>query len=343
MLVYVVTIAISAFFVPHYLWRSSGEPLRTNPWDIVVGAVVIVVLVALNIVGVTEAAKLSIVLAVRRLRDAGAARARSGSPSSSAPRCSSTTSTGASRRRGANLAIAIPVAMLAYTGVETVSNLAEEAREPGAERARTRTSSSRVAVFAIYFTLPLIALSALPVKEIDGELTTLLALPPEQGGYANDPILGVVDNLGLEGVAPRLRRRSTSASSPRRSSSSPRTPGSSAPRGSRTRWRRTGSCRRSSGGSIRGSRRRSSRSSLFAGIAPIVDPPARATSSFVGTLYSLGATLSFTVAHASMVRLRTRPDPAVELPRAPEPAARAASTGRCSRSSAGSRPASRSS
>ena len=29
-----------------------------------------------------------------------------------------------------NLAIAIPVAMLAYTGVETVSNLAEEAREP---------------------------------------------------------------------------------------------------------------------------------------------------------------------------------------------------------------------
>ena len=30
----------------------------------------------------------------------------------------------------ANLAIAVPVAMLAYTGVETVSNLAEEAREP---------------------------------------------------------------------------------------------------------------------------------------------------------------------------------------------------------------------
>ena len=36
-------------------------------------------------------------------------------------------------------------------------------------------------------------------KEINGELTTLLALPPEQGGFANDPILGVVDNLGLEG------------------------------------------------------------------------------------------------------------------------------------------------
>ena len=67
-----------------------------------------------------------------------------------------------------NLAIAIPVAMLAYTGVETVSNLAEEAREP--ERSVPNAYKLvALAVFAIYFTLPLIALSALPVKEIDGE------------------------------------------------------------------------------------------------------------------------------------------------------------------------------
>ena len=88
--------------------------------------------------------------------------------------------------------------MLAYTGVETVSNLAEEARDP----VRTVPNAYKLvagAVFAIYFTLPLVALSALPVEEIDGELTTLLALPPEEGGYANDPILGVVENIGLEG------------------------------------------------------------------------------------------------------------------------------------------------
>ena len=81
--------------------------------------------------------------------------------------------------------------MLAYTGVETVSNLAEEAREP----ARSVPDAYKLvagAVFAIYLTLPLVALSALPVKMIDGQLTTLLALPPEQGGYANDPILGLV-------------------------------------------------------------------------------------------------------------------------------------------------------
>ena len=37
MLNYVITISISAFFVPHYL-SIFWEPLRTNPWDIVVGA-----------------------------------------------------------------------------------------------------------------------------------------------------------------------------------------------------------------------------------------------------------------------------------------------------------------
>ena len=63
MLVYVVTVAVSAFFVPHYL-SIFWEPLRTNPWDIVGGAIVILILVALNVVGVSEAAKLSVTLAV---------------------------------------------------------------------------------------------------------------------------------------------------------------------------------------------------------------------------------------------------------------------------------------
>src|SRR5512147_2140926 len=44
MLNYIITVAISAFFVPHYLSIFWG-PLRENPWDIVGGAVVVVVLV----------------------------------------------------------------------------------------------------------------------------------------------------------------------------------------------------------------------------------------------------------------------------------------------------------
>ena len=62
MLNYVITIAISAFFVPHYLSIFWG-PLRENPWDIIGGAIVIVVLVALNIVGIQESARINVVLA----------------------------------------------------------------------------------------------------------------------------------------------------------------------------------------------------------------------------------------------------------------------------------------
>src|SRR3989440_3134774 len=63
MLNYIITIAISAFFVPHYL-SIFWEPLKTTPWDIIGGAGVIVVLVGLNIVGIQESARVNIVLAV---------------------------------------------------------------------------------------------------------------------------------------------------------------------------------------------------------------------------------------------------------------------------------------
>ena len=57
MLNYVITIAISAFFVPHYL-SIFWEPLKKNPWDIVVGgARDRRCSSALNIVGIQEAAR----------------------------------------------------------------------------------------------------------------------------------------------------------------------------------------------------------------------------------------------------------------------------------------------
>ena len=157
----------------------------------------IVILVSLNVVGVTEAAKLSISLAVvdfatqMLLVILGFVLVFS-------PEILRHNVIWGVAPTWSNLAISIPIAMLAYTGVETVSNLAEEARDP-VETVPNAYKLVAVAVFAIYFTLPMIALSALPVKEIDGQLTTLLALPPEDGGYSNDPILGLVENIGLEG------------------------------------------------------------------------------------------------------------------------------------------------
>src|SRR5205823_5677453 len=54
-----------------------------------------------------------------------------------------------------------------------------------------------IAVFAIYALLPAVALSALPVTRVHGHYQTLLGLTEEHGGYAGDPVLGVVKNLNL--------------------------------------------------------------------------------------------------------------------------------------------------
>src|SRR3954467_4932966 len=197
MLNYVITVAISAFFVPHYL-SIFWEPLRTNPWDVIVGIVVVIVLVGINIVGVKEAAALNVLLAVvdfatqLLLVVMGFALIFS-------PHILQANIHWGLAPTWSNFALAIPVAMIAYTGIETVSNLAEEARDPR----RTVPGAIRlvaISVFAIYFTLPLIALSALPVyKDAQGDYVTRLGLDPPEG-FKNDPVLGLVENLNLHGT-----------------------------------------------------------------------------------------------------------------------------------------------
>ena len=302
MLVYVVTVAVSAFFVPHYL-AIFWEPLRENPWDIVGGAIVIVVLVALNVVGVSEAAKVSVTLAVIDLGTqvllvvVGFALVLS-------PETLVENVHWGVAPTWSSLALAVPVAMLAYTGVETVSNLAEEVRDP-VRSVPDAYKLVALAVFAIFFTLPFVALSALPVEMIGGELTTLLALPPEEGGYANDPVLGVVENIGLEGalleaaeiyvgvLAATILFIATNAG----------VIGASRITYSMASYRQLPEV----------FRRLHPRFKtpwlalvVFACIAPIlILLPGDVN--FVGTLYSFGATFSFTVAHASIVRMRMLP------------------------------------
>jgi APA family basic amino acid/polyamine antiporter len=198
MLNYIITIAISAFFVPHYL-SIFWEPLRENPWDIVGGAGVVVLLVLLNIVGIQEAARLNIFLAVvdfgTQLLLVIVGFALIFDPQVV---FSDNVHWGVAPTWSAFL-LAIPIAMIAYTGIETVSNLAEEARDPPRDIPRS-ISWVAIAVFAIYLTLPLIALSALPVERTQDGFQTRLGLPPEDGGFQNDPVLGLVENLGLHGT-----------------------------------------------------------------------------------------------------------------------------------------------
>jgi basic amino acid/polyamine antiporter, APA family len=190
MLTYIITIAISAFFVPHYLgvfWSPLGE----SPGDIFAGIVVVILLGALNIVGVKESAGVNIGFAVADfltqvlLVIVGVVLVLDPELLVEQVDFGTTPTAG-------DFLIAIPVAMVAYTGIETISNMAEEARDYGTTIPRG-IGLVVGAVAVIYTFLPAVALSAMPVK--DGE--TVLALPKEEGGFADDPVLGVVKNMDL--------------------------------------------------------------------------------------------------------------------------------------------------
>jgi APA family basic amino acid/polyamine antiporter len=196
MLNYTITIAISAYFVPHYLGGLFWDALRHPPGDIFFGIGVIVLLCALNIVGVQESAGVNIFLAVTdfltQLLLVLVGFILILSPSTLIDNVHLGVAP-----TWKDFFLAIPVGMIAYTGIETISNMAEEARD---ETKTIPEAIKRVviAVFAIYAFLPLVALSALPVTQnADGTYQTLLGLPESQGGYAGDPILGVVKQLDL--------------------------------------------------------------------------------------------------------------------------------------------------
>src|SRR5213593_2483954 len=63
MLNYVITVAISAFFVPHYL-GVFWEPLRHSPGDIIGGIVIVALLSTVNVIGARESARLNLLLAL---------------------------------------------------------------------------------------------------------------------------------------------------------------------------------------------------------------------------------------------------------------------------------------
>jgi APA family basic amino acid/polyamine antiporter len=300
MLNYVITVAISAFFVPHYIGGLFWDPLRSAPGDVIAGAAIIAILAAINVRGVKESAGLNIALAVvdfmTQLLLVCVGIVLVLSPDTLVHNVSFGVAP-----TWSDFLLAIPIGMVAYTGIETISNLAEEAKE---ERTTIPAAISRVrmAVFAIYFTLPAVALSALPVtlNKQTGEYQTLLGLPEDQGGYAGDPILGVVKqihlgplqgagelyvgllaatilfiatNAGLIGVSRLVYSMGIHRQVPDRLRQLHPRYG--------TPWL----------GIV-----------VFGGIAMLTLVPGQAD--FLGKMYAFGAMLSFTIAHLSVVRLR---------------------------------------
>jgi APA family basic amino acid/polyamine antiporter len=158
---YLIVISLSALFLPHYLGGALGiEGLRESPWD-VIGAVLVVVgltvarLVkrtklhtgAVAIAGLDLGVQLLLVLlGLAFLVTPDALDAGLGVSEGLAP---------------SELAFALPLAMLAYTGLETVANLAEETREPGRALPRSLFSSIGLVVL-VTAAIAVIGLTAYP-------------------------------------------------------------------------------------------------------------------------------------------------------------------------------------
>jgi APA family basic amino acid/polyamine antiporter len=195
-----------------------------------------------------------------------------------------------------DFALGIAVGMVAYTGIETISNMAEEARD--ASRTIPRGVGATVlAVVGLYAFLPAIALSAMPVTQAaDGDFTTELGTT-----YADDPVLGIVENIGLGtgltnvlevyvGVlAAVILLIATNAALIGLS-----------------RLTFSMGVHRQLPELLRQVHPRFKTPYVaivvFSGVAALVIAPGETT--FLGAIYAFGATASFTIAHVSVIRLR---------------------------------------
>jgi APA family basic amino acid/polyamine antiporter len=291
---YLITIAISAFFVPHYLaafWPALNHP----PGDVIGGIVVIALLAGLNIRGLGESAKLNVALAVLDLGTQVVLAALG---------CFLVLDPGllvhqvhlGSAPTWSQLVFALSVAMVAYTGIETVSNMAEEAKDPGRDVPRA-TNLVVFAVLGVYAGISVVALSALPVVHGHTALGTT---------YENDPVLGIVSAFGLSGALQTAARAYVGvlAATILLIATNAGLIGMSRLSWSLAEHRQLPA--------IFARVHRRYRTPwftivLFSALAALLLLPGK--TDFLGNLYSFGAMLSFTTAHAAVVALRiSEPD-----------------------------------
>ena len=307
---YLIVTALAALFVPHYLAALGMESLRDAPWDTVVGVATIVVLAAIRLVRRPQLYVLAIVVA------AVASAAYLLLIVLGLPMLFDRHALGADVDVGGDpswdeLAFALPLAMLAYTGLETVANLAAEAREPGRTIPRGLFAGIG-AVVAVSFAIGVVGLSAFPVVDGSTALGERWRLAPLAGiaeaigdelpSLAGDVLVGFV---GVSGVVVLLAAASTSMSGAGRLTYSLARHGM-LPRAFERLNRR----------SLLSPAAILSTAAAAVALLIVSDAFGRA-SVILASLYSFGILLAFTAAQLAVVRLR-RTEPRLERPfRAP--------------------------
>jgi basic amino acid/polyamine antiporter, APA family len=183
---YLIVIALSALFFPHYLGLAIGvHSIARHPGDVIVGCFVIGLIALVRLLRRTRLYSFSLVVPlldlVTQLLLVLLGFAFLFSPSALGRGLSLGT-----HPSWHQLAFALPLALLAYTGLETVANLAEETRQPGRDLPRSLFTGIG-AVVLVTVLIALIGLSAYPAPHGTTQLGTT---------WQRAPLMGIVYALG---------------------------------------------------------------------------------------------------------------------------------------------------
>jgi basic amino acid/polyamine antiporter, APA family len=299
---YLIVIALSALFVPHYLGLALGiDSITRRPGDVIAACVAVALIAAVRLLRRTSLYTVTFAVPaldlITQLLLVVAGFALLFSPGALTRGMSL-----GMRPTWHDIAFAIPLAMLAYTGLETVANYAEEARRPGRDLPRSLFSAISLVV-VIYVLIALVGLSAFPGASGTTELGTT---------WLRAPLLGIVVALqahlphafghvlriyvGLTGALVLLTAMTTSISGFGRLAYSLGEHGQLPPIFGRLHRRTLVS----------------PASVVAAGtiaIALLVGTSFTHSVTFLASLFSFGVLLAFTAAQLAVVRLRmTKPD-----------------------------------
>ncbi len=183
---YLIVIALSALFFPHYLGHALGiQSISRHPGDVIVGCCLIAAIAVARLLARTRRYSFSLVVPlldlVTQLLLVILGFAFLFSPDALDRGLALGTAPS-----WHELAFALPLALLAYTGLETVANLAEEARQPGRDMPRSLFTGIG-AVVLVTVLIALVGLSAFPAPHGTTRLGT---------DWQRAPLMGIVYALG---------------------------------------------------------------------------------------------------------------------------------------------------
>ncbi len=182
MLSYIVTISISAFTIPPYL-GFFWEPFKQSP---VIGTAtsmgIVVFLMTINVIGIKETSIINIGAAIIDITTQVALVIIGFllllNPTVLFHRIIDNWPT------ADNLILGIALASIAYTGIETMSQMAEETRQPE-KRVPRALIMMIAAVLVIFAGISLVSLSAMPPQEL-------------ASAWSRDPVAGIAASLPIE-------------------------------------------------------------------------------------------------------------------------------------------------